>query len=339
MLFGGKWPLMGMASMILIFRVYATALQYFAAEHKALEKSTIWWMPRKYDGGGTAELSALKQVQIANYIKGKALIINIHITHHAGTWMCGIMTKFGPTPGFVCMAPGKNKAWPDDISPNLQEHNIFPWFYEYTEAYVERFRALFHFMSQEYSQFAGLHRTNWECENLVSVIVMRDPMERFLSRGRCGEFHSALVGDPTIDNQALFWEYSNSDCADNYALRVLAASDCVNGSDTTLACLEGAKSLMRRFTFILDQACLSDSLIALGSVLHLNITQDSFRIKKKSEESPIDAYTKGMISNYRTHNSVRERINNDTLYDFLQHQFRQDIALYEWSKTQSIVKC
>ena len=83
---------MGMASMMLIVIAFATA-GYFAAEFKAPQRK-----------GVDAQLFLHKQVQIANYIKGKALIVNIHITHHAGTWLCGIMTKFGPTVSF-CLFP------------------------------------------------------------------------------------------------------------------------------------------------------------------------------------------------------------------------------------------
>jgi hypothetical protein len=54
------------------------------------------------------------------------------------------------------------------------------------------------------------------------MIVMRDPLERFMSGGKCGSFHKSLPDDPTNDTQELYWEYANSDCADNYALRVLA---------------------------------------------------------------------------------------------------------------------
>merc|ERR1712113_1218438 len=100
-------------------------------------------------------------------------------------------------------------------------------------------------------------------------IVMRDPLERFLAGGRCGEFHGGMTkdisGEPTSENQYLWWEYANSKCADNYALRALANnSHCVNGADTSQACLEGAKTLLERVTFIIDQACLAESMVALG---------------------------------------------------------------------------
>ncbi len=61
---------------------------------------------------------------------------------------------------------------------------------------------------------------------------------------------------------------------------------------------------------------------ALGAQLALDITRDSF-------ESHL----------HHEHKSARERINNETLYEYLLEKFRYDIALYEWSKKLSVVKC
>ena len=47
-------------------------------------------------------------------------------------------------------------------------------------------RPYFHFKSMEYISFGNLHKTNWEDKDLVSMIVMRDPLERFLAGGKCG---------------------------------------------------------------------------------------------------------------------------------------------------------
>ena len=64
-------------------------------------------------------------------------------------------------------------------------------------------------------------------------------------------------------------------------------------------------------------------MIAMGKVLNLNITEKDF-----------DKHF------HHVHvGSVRERLNNDTLYEYLQQRFRRDIELYEWSKNQSIIQC
>jgi len=267
-----------------------------------------------------------KQVQVANYINGSALIISIHITHHAGTSVCAMMKKLGPSPSFACMSPGKNEndadSWPANTTNDIE---IRSW---PMSKFVPRFRPYYHFMSWEYQTFAHLHRTNWEYDNLVSMIVMRDPMRRFLAGGKCGGFQRRIPDDPTNETQDLYWEYANSDCVDNFALRVLAPSNTcgIDGADTNVTCVEGAKALLRRFTFILDQECLNDSMVALGDALNLNITREAFE---------------GRLHHHKAQSVLllRERFGNDTLYEYVRHRFRRDIELYEWSKTRSIVKC
>eukprot|EP00804_Cyclotella_cryptica_P005830 CCRYP_000129-RA/>CCRYP_000129-RA protein AED:0.04 eAED:0.02 QI:0/1/0.33/1/1/1/3/15/851 len=267
--------------------------------------------------------SDVKQLQISNYIAGKSLILNIHITHHAGTSVCAKMSELGPTPSFACMKnkSGDNSSWPAN-DPNI---NTFSLSYDDAPTLVRVFRPYFHFMSMEYSRWGNLHHANWEYENLVSLIVMRNPLDRFLAGGKCGRLHNSAINEadpePSEEVQRLFWEYANDRCADNYALRVLAnTADC--NEQNMNECFESAKSLLERFTFILDEDCLNEGMEAMSAQLHLGITRDSF-------ESRL----------HHGHNSAQERINNDTLYEFLLEKFHYDIALYEWSKNMSIVRC
>ena len=46
------------------------------------------------------ELSPLVEQKIAQYKAGEALIVNVHITHHAGTTLCNWARANGPTPNF-----------------------------------------------------------------------------------------------------------------------------------------------------------------------------------------------------------------------------------------------
>ncbi|KAL7479287.1 hypothetical protein ACHAW6_005022 [Cyclotella cf. meneghiniana] len=288
--------------------------------------------PTYFPSQGTLELestayetnsSDVKQLQISNYIAGKALILNIHITHHAGTSVCVKMSQLGPTPSFACMKKksGDNSPWPA-YDPNINKFSIS---YDDASTLVQVFRPYFHFMAMEYPRWGNLHNANWEYENLVSMIVMRNPLDRFLAGGKCGRFHNSLINEadpePSEEVQRLFWEYANDGCADNYALRVLANSAHCNEGNMN-ECFESAKSLLQRFTFILDEDCLDEGMEAMGAQLHLDITSDSF-------ESHL----------HHEHTSAQERIHNDTLYEFLLDKFHYDIALYEWSKNMSIVKC
>jgi len=276
---------------------------------------------------------AIKQQQIANYIKGTAIIRNIHITHHAGTSLCGQMSKVPNehTPGFACMKKGRNNDtyWPEEAikaSPFDGKHQVGKEVsYNETKEWVSFWRQYYHFVSGEYPDWdKTLHQTNWEYENLVSMIVMRNPLERFLAGGKCGGFQKKIPDDPSNETQDTYWEYANSECADNYALRVLTREPCVQGANTSSECLQGAKDLLNRITFILDQSCLNESVEAFGSALHLNFTKDGFESR---------------LHHWHANLSVRDRFGNDTLYEYVQTRFRRDIELYEWSKNRSIVLC
>ena len=50
-----------------------------------------------------------------------------------------------------------------------------------------------------------------------------------------------------------------------------------------------------------------------------------------------DLFTESNKHHY--HKTAQERINNDTLYEFLVDKFHYDIELYEWSKNMSVVRC
>lgn len=132
-----------------------------------------------------------------------------------------------------------------------------------------------------------------------------------------------LESDPARDNQHTYWEYANSDCALNFAMRVLTSTPAGLGTGDDK--LEEAKTLSKRFIFIIDQDCFVDSVMVLGREFNLELDETKLGGKKYREK-----YTK----------SVRERFANETLYEFVKHRFRHDIAaLYEWSKTQSIIQC
>lgn len=63
-------------------------------------------------------------------------------------------------------------------------------------------------------------------------------------------------------------------------------------------------------------------MVALGDALNLTITKEGF-------ESSL----------HREHAPTRDRLGNDTLYEYVKRRFRRDIELYEWSKERSIVVC
>jgi hypothetical protein len=128
----------------------------------------------------TPDFPRHKLIQIQNYRDGQALILNFHITHHAGTTLCRLARDNGPVPPFACM--GGNGTLPS-LRPLLAT-SLTPWFYNDTDYCIQRIQPVFHYIAWEYN-LKRLNRsvndTNWEHPRLVSIIVLRNPMDRLLT--------------------------------------------------------------------------------------------------------------------------------------------------------------
>ena len=259
--------------------------------------------------------SELKRTQIENYKNGVGLMVMVHITHHAGTTFCRDFIKpIGNAPYFACMA-GDN--WPKQHD---QWRTNIPWQAESTETAITELREYFHEVSWEFGHQSKLRRTlastDWENERLLSVIVMRNPMDRLLAFDGMASKQYGEVKNRTADE---WWRLAQHPVHNNnFALRVLSDyNNCCQGKDTPVETLESAKALMQRFTIVMDQDCLNENLVKLAQDLEM-----PFHPREANK-----------------HESARVRIHNDTLYDFLMEKNTQDIKLYEWSKQMSLVVC
>jgi len=87
----------------------------------------------------TIDNNITKELQISNYINGNALLLSVHITHHAGTSICKVMKKLGPTPSFAC---GANKNDDNPWSNNtLTKEEKKSWSHNNTANYTQAFRS------------------------------------------------------------------------------------------------------------------------------------------------------------------------------------------------------
>ena len=242
---------------------------------------------------------ATKETKLKNYREHKALIVNIHITHHAGTFMCGFAKNNNiRVPDFACLHGVENSMWStwkgdDDWPKWLRQYDFMAWEFNYVPG-------------------TSLYTNDWESEHVISILVMRDPLDRLLAGDAISLRRYGRQENRTDDQ---WWAFANDDqITNNFALRVLGMGDL---TETGVA---KAKALINRMTYVLDQACLNDNLLKLAEELGWNSTD---LLKKDAKH----------------HKTARERLGNDTLYEFLRKKNTNDIALYEWSKKKSLVVC
>lgn len=285
--------------------------------------------------------------QILNYLEGIALIINVEIANHAGNALCHIIgharNAMGGTPSGNCI----NITPEDNVKMEAGYPDYYPWTRESTHANLLYVRQYFHMLSWRFThvssswasssslainQPVSLAATDWEDDYLLSILVIRDPLDRMLAYDEKAATLWPAVFDAGKarnhnDLQNQWWAFAQSPYTDNFALRALLLQGsgsgdpnggCCHGAQTARKYLDRAKQLLERFTIILDMACLNEGLEALSTVLHLHA------------QLPRDP---------RPRKPPAERMLNNDVYQFLRNKNRLDIELYEWAKTRSLVSC
>ena len=267
------------------------------------------------------EFSDVAIQQIQSYREGSGLLLNLHITHHAGTTICRRVGRVRGAPGLHC-----NHPKPEDNATDFPNYD--PWEHNMTSTNIRLAKKYYNFIAWEHNHapVRPFTETNWQDPNLVSLIVMRDPISRLLAGDGdvSKNYPHVLHGNATHDE---WWEYANSThLTNNFALSILAGNKCCNGADTKREHLLTAKVLLRQFTFILDIACLDEGLSALSDVLGLPLhdrqLQDLRDLGKSHVRKPSS-----------------ERIGYRDIYEYLLEKNKVDIELYQWSKKRSLVVC
>ena len=268
--------------------------------------------------------------KIAHYRAGSGIILNVHVVHHGGTSFCANIGRATgipgnrTTPSMACMNIRGDEQTPVPFNQTSYPDGN-PWKYNDTGKNIEIVSQYFHMISWEYRypplKFP-LREMNWEHTKLISVVVMRDPIDRLLAGDGWvkATFPNVHAQNGTAEE---WWKYANTTHGntDNYALRVFAGmrNDCCHGARTDPRNLVAAKNLIQRFTFVLDIACLDQGIRALADLLDITVPTRLYGWKK--------------------HPTARERIGHDEVYDFLLRRNKLDIELYEWSKSLALVNC
>ena len=187
--------------------------------------------------------------------------------------------------------------------------------------------------------------TNWpmiplESTDVVSILVMRDPIARTLSKykpsltekppyRRCKQKHPdtgitpETAVQPTGDS-GVDWNF------DNYALRMLAGWNRMEPPrKITREHFIAAKATLDRFSVVLDQECLAAGIAKLSGLLGVH---DHYH------PAPIGGDVKETIKD-RPSTPPRELCGDDTTYHALVEMNTLGIELYEYAKSISLVSC
>jgi len=164
-----------------------------------------------------------------------------------------------------------------------------------------------------------LYGTDWENPLLVSVLIVKHPIDRLFGGS---SVINRKYGHSDTRTQAAWWEYVTSNDGskrtNNYALNTLSPRPCPAAENTPIECLEAAQELVKRFTFVIDVACLDESMGILAD-----------RLGWPAQE----------MRPHNSHPSAAERLGNATLHEWLIRRNQRDIELYEWAKERAVLKC
>jgi hypothetical protein len=309
-------------------------------------------LPRQYlnyttPSGATYWLSDLALQQIQNYRNGtQALVVNIEIANQAGHAVCHSLAATTIPNNGTTTTTSDNNNYNNDCDSNYHKvqkqrkphvpagypdyyHNVISWrFSSHTTTTIlnnnindnrgknTKMKPMIH----------ALRDTNWEDPHLLSIFVVRDPLARMLAYDASAAatwpdvFQEPADGAATDDE---WWSFAKAPYTDNFALQIVAGTGCCQGARTNRHYLEVAQALLNRFTIVLDMACLDTGLQALADLLGLPQQQQS-----------------SSLGPPKVHESPRERIPNQRLYEYLQRKNQLDIELYAWAAaTRSLVRC
>lgn len=299
-------------------------------------------------------------------------MLSFHAVHHGGTSFCDRIGRHGihgdPAPSFACMGdndhlvPQPPELCEEEFDPFCYTYEVMsaeekPWWRNQTGFFIERIRPYFHMISWEFGgvelileyNHRSIQETHWENDRLMSVAVTRDPISRMMAGDSTINIKYAGITEDALGRKE-WWDfavYDDMPHTDNFFLRMMngkmapertehqkeqLTNHIAEGIDRsteemmdlfptgiTEIDFEEAKAMLDRFTIVLDISCLDAGIDALAQLLGLEVP-------------PVTKI-------YHPKPSNRERIGHDDVYEYLLEKNKWDIALYEYSKTISLIQC
>ena len=260
-------------------------------------------------------------------IEGNGIIINFHVTHHAGTSLYAQAMVNG------LRSDGLNGIYNPHAgdTPKQTENK---WLSSTVDGRAKKLRrngpGLRQWASIEpgFSRTFGPETVPWDSERVVFITVWRHPMTRLLSLAGTEKKFPEINYRCSVHRLDCPADYTNyvqngRKYNDNYALRMLANK--YHGlPPLTVADVEVAKARLRNFSLILIEEWMPETSKLLCAFLKWKDCTSV--LGKKRTVSPTALKSK----------SPRERIQNDTLYADLLERNRMDIELYHYARTLAL---
>jgi hypothetical protein len=274
-------------------------------------------------------LTAQQAGRAERYKSGKALMLFLHLTHHGGTFFCGVFSKARGlrSPNFACRIDRNVEELDSNLTADPRFFYRVPWHANETQVMIDVIRPHYEMISFEFGFVKPtfpIQETDWDNPNLLSIFISRHPLDRMLAGDGYVNTHFN-IRDPnaTLDD---WWAYANTTHGDtdNFMLRVLSdPARCCQGADTPRERLDEAIELLGRFTFVLDLRCLDEGMEALAGILGVDLG-DSLKTHSRLAHP---------------HPEISSRFPHREVYGFLLERNKLDIELYEWTQQRALVNC
>jgi hypothetical protein len=276
-------------------------------------------------------LTAVQAARVERYRSGTGLMLFLHVTHHGGTFFCGVLRKAKGfrSPGFACRIDRNVGELDANLTSDPRFFSRVPWHANETRGMIDLIRPHYDMISFEFG-FARpafpVRETDWDSPDLLSVFVSRHPLDRMLAGDGYANGHFNIRDrNATAED---WWAFANTTHGDtdNFMLRVLSSDPrgCCRGAGTPRERLDEAVELLDRFTFVLDIRCLNEGVEALAGVLGIDLGSSLQAHSRLAHPHPEELST---------------RFPYPEVYEFLLERNRLDIELYEWTQRRALVNC
>ncbi|GKY95989.1 hypothetical protein MPSEU_000559400 [Mayamaea pseudoterrestris] len=232
--------------------------------------------------------------------------------------------RIKPGPYFPFTAPWSFDDTADNIQAVRKFWHMIDWYSNDVDVIKETLDSVATTDDAGRAQQHFLADTNWKDPNLISILVMVDPMERLLTDAWAffeRTYPVDNVLEITLDRSfgsKPWWSFIEENPTNNVVEQLgQRHKDTKRVRPAVLT--SHAQELMKEFTFVLDSACLEQGITKVADILNIPI------------DEPLPERTN---TTWTPSTSMPADV-----YQRLTQLSKLNIDLYKWSKTISLVQC